>query len=107
MEISIHNNFIFQLDHEPTRHRLEVSGLIDMAFKWIYRWSKKKQKLNEPKKENLDLSMDLKKLNKMKLQLTESLLERLDQPKKVMNDIADLQKILSRRNRRLPLFNRY
>ena len=33
----------------------------------------------------------------MKLQLTESLLERLEQLKKAMGDIADLQKILSER----------
>jgi len=63
---------------------------MDMASKWIYRWSNKRQKLKELKKENLNLSMDLRELNKIKLQLTESLLERLEQLKKMMDDIADL-----------------
>ena len=35
------------------------------------------------------------KLNKMKLQLTESLFERLEHLKKAIDDITDLQKILS------------
>ena len=39
--------------------------------------------------------MDLRELNKIKLQLTVSLLERLEQLKKAMDDITDLQKILS------------
>ena len=63
---------------------------MDMASKWIYRCSNKRQKLKELKKENLNLSMDLRELNKIKLQLTESLLERLEQLKKMMDDIADL-----------------
>jgi len=41
------------------------------------------------KKENLDLSMDLRVLNKIKLQLIVSLLERLEQLKKTMDDITD------------------
>jgi len=39
--------------------------------------------------------MNLRELNKIKFQLTESLLARLEQVKKAMDDIADLQKILS------------
>jgi len=41
------------------------------------------------------LSIDLRELNKLKLQLTKSLLERLEQLKKAMEDTAVLQKILS------------
>ena len=40
------------------------------------------------------MSMDLRELNKLKLQLMESLPERLEQLKKAMDNIADLQKIL-------------
>ena len=72
-----------------------------MASKWIYRWSNKRQKLKELKKENLNLSMDLRELSKIKLQLTESLLERLEQLKKIMDDIADLQKILSEKESKI------
>ena len=95
MEMSIHNTLVFQLEHELTRYRSEVSELMNMASKWIDRWSEKRQKLKELKKENLNLSMDLRELNKIKFQLTESLLERLEQLKKAMDDIDDLQKILS------------
>ena len=47
--------------------------------------------MKELKKEKLDLFMDLRELNKIKLQLTESFLERTEQQKKAMDDIADLQ----------------
>jgi len=94
MEMSIHNTLVFQLEHELTRYRSEVSELMNMASKWIDRWSEKRQKLKKLKK-NLDLSMDRRELNKIKFQLTESLLERLEQLKKAMDDIDDLQKILS------------
>jgi len=67
MEMLIHNSLIFQLECELTRHRSEVSEVMDIASKWINRWSKKRQKLKELKKENLDLSMDLRELNKIKL----------------------------------------
>ena len=40
-------------------------------------------------KEKLDLSIDLRELNKIKLQLIKSLLERLEQLKKKKDDIAD------------------
>ena len=43
------------------------------------------------------MSMDLRELNKIKLQLTKSLLERLEQLKKAMDNIANLQKILSKK----------
>jgi len=42
MEILIYNNLIFQLDHELTQHRSDVSEFIDIASKWTDRWSKKK-----------------------------------------------------------------
>jgi len=41
--------------------------------------------------------MDLRELNKRKLQLTESLLKRVEQLKKTMDEIVDLQKILSKK----------
>jgi len=94
MEMLVHNSLISQLERELTRHRLEVSELTDTASKWIGRWSEKRQKLKELKNEKLDLFMDTREL-KIKLQLTESLLERMDQLKKAMDDTADLQKILS------------
>ena len=52
MEILVHNNLIFQLEHELTRHRSEVSELMNAASKWIDKWSEKKQKVKELKKEN-------------------------------------------------------
>jgi len=78
-----------------SRHRSEVSKFKDMAPKWIDRWLENKNKLKELKKENLSLSMDLRELNKLKLQLKESLLEQLEQLKKAMDDIAILEKLLS------------
>ena len=48
------------------------------------------------RKKNRDLSTDIEELKKLKLQVSESLLERLEQLKKVMDDIADLQKTLSK-----------
>jgi len=51
--------------------------------------------LKKLKKENLNLPMDLRELNKIMLQLTKSLIERLEQLKKAMDDIVDLQKIIS------------
>jgi len=63
---------------------------MDIASKWLDRWFEKRQKLKELKKEKLDLSIDLRELNKIKLQLIESLLERLEQLKKKKDDIADL-----------------
>ena len=59
------------------------------------RCSEKRQKLKKLKKENLNLPMDLRELNKIMLQLTKSLIERLEQLKKAMDDVADLQKLLS------------
>jgi len=50
--------------------------------------------LKKLKKENLNLPMDLRELNKIMLQLTKSLIERLEQLKKAMDDIVDLQKII-------------
>ena len=73
----IHINIIFQLEREQTRHQSEVSELMDMASKWMDRWYEKRQKLKGLKKENLNLSMDLGELNKIKFQLIESLLENL------------------------------
>jgi len=69
----VHNSLIFQLERELTRHRSEVRDH-DTTSKWIDRWSEKRQKLKELKKEKLDLSMDLRELKKIKLQLTESFL---------------------------------
>jgi len=76
-----------------THHQSEVSELMDSASKWIDRWSGKEQ-LKEPRKENCDLSIGLRELNKLKLQQTKSLLERLEQLKEI-DDIADQRKILS------------
>ena len=70
MKMLIHNSLIFQLDCELTRHWSEVSEFMDIASKWIDRWSKKEQ-LKELKKENHSLSMDLRELNKLKLQLSD------------------------------------
>ena len=47
--------------------------------------------------------MDLRGLNKLNLQLTESLLERLEQLKKAMDDISDLQKILSEKGSKVAI----
>ena len=95
MEMLIYNNLISQLDRELIRHQSEVSELMDSASKWIHRWPQKKEQLKELRQENCDLFKDLRELNKLKLQLTEYLLERLEQLKMAMDDIADLQKILS------------
>jgi len=50
MEMSIHNNLIFQIERELTHHRSDVSELIDMTSKWIDRWFEKRQELKELKK---------------------------------------------------------
>ena len=67
---------------------------MDTTSKLINRCSEKRQKLKKLKKENLNLPMDLRELNKIMLQLTKSLIERLEQLKKAMDDIVDLQKII-------------
>ena len=74
MEMSIYNSLIFQLEREVTCHRSKVSEFMDMASKWVDKLSEKRQKMKELKKENLDLSMDLRELNKIKLQLKETFL---------------------------------
>jgi len=62
---------VCQLKLELSRHRSEVKKSTDMASEWIDRPSE--EELKEHEKKNIALSTNLRELNKMKLQLTESL----------------------------------
>ena len=81
MELKLHDLMIFQLDRELTCHQLRVSNLEDRLSKRIRRSGELVRQVEE-------LFEAVKRLQKEKLELTEGLLVRLEELKKVKEDVS-------------------
>ena len=97
MELTLHDCFIYQLDHELNCHRCKASDLWDQLSKWIDKWSKQARQLKKLKKEKLELSEALKEPRKEKLKLSKALLKKLEVLKKAMKDASGLHDIILKR----------
>jgi len=91
MELTLHDCLIYQLERELNCHRSKVSDLWDQLSKWMDKWSEQARQLKELKKEKLELSEELKK---EKLEIFEALFEKLEAPKKAMEDVSGLRDII-------------